>query len=286
MKIGFIGLGLMGGGMARHIAQTVKTIMVYDIVPEARRKFADACLVAETMEEVFGYAEVLMLSLPGSPEVEPIIDRLLATDIAGKAIIDFSTSYPKSSKKIAERVAKAGGKFLDASLTGNPARAEIGTLHAVVGGSKDDYESLLPVLQLVTEKTFYAGGPGSGNLIKLATNYLAILYINLYAEIFPLVEKNGGDLQVLFDVVANSVSGCGMFQRIAPKIMTDNYEVSFLMKHAIKDLMYVKQLGIDDKVPVMMLDSGLSQYLIARSQGLQDKDVSEVARVLKDMILN
>ncbi|PKL14614.1 MAG: hypothetical protein CVV52_01130 [Spirochaetae bacterium HGW-Spirochaetae-8] len=286
MKIGFIGLGLMGGGMARHIAQTLKTIKVYDIVPEVRHKFADACLVADTMEEVFDYAEVLMLSLPGSPEVEPIIDRLLATDIAGKAIIDFSTSYPKSSKKIAERVAKAGGKFLDASLTGNPARAEIGTLHAVVGGSKADYESLQPALQLVTEKTFYAGGPGSGNLIKLATNYLAILYINLYAEIFPLVEKNGGDLQVLFDVVASSVSGCGMFQRIAPKIMTDNYEVSFLMKHAIKDLMYVKQLGIDDKVPVMMLDSGLSQYLIARSQGLQDKDVSEVARVLKDLILN
>jgi 3-hydroxyisobutyrate dehydrogenase len=206
--------------------------------------------------------------------------------VKGKIIIDVSTSYPPFSKSMAERVEKAGGLFVDASLTGNPARAEEGKAQAIVGCADGVYEKVLPILQLFTEKSFHAGGPGTGNLIKIATNYLTILYINLYAEIFPLIEKNGGDMQVFFDVVTNSVANCGMFQRIAPKIMNDNYEVSFLMKHAIKDLMYVKDLALEGKVPTMVLDAGLAEYLMGRAKGLENKDVSEVAVVMKELILS
>jgi len=287
MKIGVIGLGLMGGSIVQHIAKSVEDLLVFDISAETRKRFAEIAQTAESIEEVFAYAEVVILSLPGSPEVESTIDVLLASgDVSGKAVIDLSTSYPLSSQKIHAAIQEKGGIFLDASLTGNPARALEGKLHAIVGGNEEDYKKLLPVFELFTEKTFYAGGPGTGNLLKLGTNYLAILYINLYSEIFSLIEKNGGDLQVFYEVISNSVVGCGMLERIAPKIMHDDYEVTFQLRHAVKDLTYAKQLGIDGKVPTLMLDSGLSQFLTARAEGLSEKDVSEVARILKKWILN
>lgn len=285
MKIGVIGLGLMGGSIARHLAKSVSDLMVFDISSKVRNDFKAITQVAEKIEDVFTYADVVILSLPGSPEVEATMEQMMSGNVSGKTVIDLSTSYPLSSQKIQSEMEKNGGIFLDASLTGNPASALEGKLQAIVGGNFEDYKQMLPVFSLFTEKTVYAGGPGTGNLIKLGTNYLAILYINLYAEIFSLIEKNGGDLQVFYDVISNSVVGCGMLERIAPKIMNDDYEVSFLLRHAIKDLTYVKQLGIDGQVPTLMLDSGLSQFLTAKSEGLTEKDISEVARVVKKWIL-
>lgn len=287
MKIGVIGLGLMGGGIARHLGQKITNdLIVYDVMEAARIKFKDIANIAPNVGQVVEFSEIIILSLPGAPEVEKVMDDIFDTKTLGqKTVIDLSTSYPTTSKRLYERMQEMGGDFLDASLTGNPARALEGKLHAIVGGKKETYEKMLPVFSLFTERTFYAGGPGTGNLIKLGTNYLAILYINLYSEVFSLIEKNGGDLDVFYQVVSDSVAGCGMFERIAPKIMNENYELSFMLKHAIKDLQYMKQLGLDQRVPSLMLDAGLSQFFVARSKGLGEKDVSEVDRVVKEWIL-
>ncbi len=285
MNIGFIGLGLMGGSIVSHLAKKVSDLLVYDIMSETRNRFLETTRVAQEITGVIDFADVLILSLPGSPEVEATVDEILDRAVEGKTVIDLSTSYPSSSKRIAEALEERGAQFLDASLTGSPATAKEGRLQAIVGGRKDVYENLQPVFSLFTERTFYAGGSGTGNLLKLATNYLAILYINLYSEIFSIVEKNGGDLEVLFEVVSKGAAGCGMFERIAPKIMSDEYEISFLLKHAIKDLTYTKRLAIEGGIPSLMLDAGLSQFLVAKSEGLENRDVSEVARVLKNWIL-
>lgn len=280
-KIGFIGLGKMGGSIARRIIEKNFQLMVYDCIKETRDSFAPAAKVAETPEEILMFADVILLSLPGSPEVNELLEKFIKQGVKEKYIVDLSTSYPGSSADIYSRIKEAGGYFVDAPLTGNPKGALKGELNTIVGGDIEVYEALSPIFDAFTSKTFYAGKAGTGDLIKLATNYLACMYIPLYAEIIPLVEKMGGDYQVMYEVISNSVANCGMFQRIAPKIHEDNYEVSFLLKHGIKDLSYIRKIFDDNGFPSIVLDSGLSLFKMAKCQGLEDKDISEVARVTK-----
>ncbi len=280
-KIAFAGLGKMGGGIAERLASEGFDLMVYDVYAPAMERFQKNCRLAGSLEELAAYGEILCVSLPSSKEVDAAVDAFLAAGAAGRYFLDLSTSYPMATIRNAKRVKEAGGSFFEGPLTGVPAQAPEGKLGLIAAGDGDVYERLLPVLSAVASKISYAGKSGCGHLIKLSLNYLTISYIALYAEIMPLLEQMGVDYEAFYQSVTGGAADCGMFQRIAPKIHEDDYAVTFLMRHAIKDIGYVKQLYTEKGYPSPMLDSCVSLFHMAKCMGLEGKDVSEVARTLK-----
>ncbi|MFH1616497.1 MAG: NAD(P)-dependent oxidoreductase [Planctomycetota bacterium] len=283
-KIGFVGLGNMGSGIARNIARAGLDIMVYDSNSDIRDKFAEIYKVAKNFEQLFNFSDLLMLSLPGSPEVENVVAEFMKTDVRGKVVIDLSTSDPYSSIELHKKMQQAGGHFMDAPLSGGPRNAAEGTLNTMVGGERELYEELLGLFKTFARDTFYVGQPGSGNTIKLASNYISILYINLYAEIIPFVEKMGVDPNELFKVVSVSGANSPIFQLVAPKIINQKHDMSFRMSLGIKDLSYIKKLFDQTRAHSAMLDGALSMFEDAINQGIDQEDISAIVKVVRNSV--
>jgi 3-hydroxyisobutyrate dehydrogenase-like beta-hydroxyacid dehydrogenase len=280
-KIGFVGLGRMGGGMATNLSKSAKNLTLYDLTPEKRNEFSKSCHVAADIDALLGEIDILCLSMPGSPEVEDVVGRFIKTDVAGKTVIDLSTSLPFSTKELHDKMRKAGGDFLDAPLSGGPKNATEGTLNVMVGGEQDVCDRHRPILETFAANIFYIGESGSGNIIKLATNFLAIVYNVLYAEILPLVEKLGVDPQILFDIVSVSGANSKMFQLFAPKMIDLKFPISFQLKLAAKDLNYLKKLYDNNGLPSTMLDASLELFEEAKSMGIMEGDTAELVRVVR-----
>lgn len=283
--IGFIGLGRMGGGICRHLLEQGYAMTVFDIQESNSLPFAGKAAVAPSVGEVLDASDVVFLSLPGSPQVEETVERFIARGVAGKTIVDLSTSYPMSSSKLHEKVKAAGGQFADASLTGTPTHAEQGSLIVTFGGDEETFVQCEPIIRAFASRgVHHVGGPGAGNIAKLANNYLSIMYIALYSEIFPLAEKLGYDTAKLFDIIGNSGVNCPMYQSNAAKIVNKTYDPSFALDLALKDLTYVKKLFDEFQFPSFVLDGGLNLLRIGHQQGYGANDCSEMARVVRDMM--
>lgn len=280
-RIGFAGLGRMGGGMAANLSKSATNLTLYDLSPEKRNEFSGSHRVVDDVETLFREVDILCLSLPGSPEVEDLVGAFLKTDVAGKTVIDLSTSLPFSTKELHDRMREAGGDFLDAPLSGGPQNATDGTLNVMVGGEKEVCERHRSIFDTFAANIFYIGESGSGNIIKLATNYLAINYNVLYAEILPLVEKLGVDPQILFDIVSVSGANSKMFQLFAPKMIKREFPISFQLGLAAKDLGYLKQLYEKNELPSTMLDASLELFEEASSMGIMEGDTAELVRVVR-----
>ena len=284
MKVGFIGLGMMGSGACMNIVERGFETTGYDMSEKAMAPFQGKARLAQNVEEVFESSDLTLMSLPSSIQVETVTDTFLSMGVKGKTVLDISTSFPLSSRAIYEKFKKAGGEFADASLTGTPAQSAAGELIVTFGGDETTFEKVAPVVRTFSKAFRYIGKSGAGNIAKLINNYLAIMYVNLYGEIFPLVEKLDIDVEKLFELIGESGVGCPMYQGAGKKIVSKNYEHGFALELALKDAGYVKQLFDSYGSPSFILDGGLSAMKIAKQRGLGKKDISEVAKVQRDLL--
>ncbi|MBN2290814.1 MAG: NAD(P)-dependent oxidoreductase [Pirellulales bacterium] len=283
-KIGFIGLGRMGRGMARNLLKAKLSLMVYARSPRPLDEFDGLCPIASSLEQLFDYCDVLMLVLPASDQVEEVVDKFIAAGVKDKIVIDHTTSYPPSTIELAERMRTAGGTMLDAPMGGGPPQAESGEITLMVGGDKQAFDKLQPIFQAVAKSIFHVGPSGQGHTIKLAGNYLSIMYTALYAEILPFAQKMGADPDKVFEVISACGANSAIFQVMAPRILHDRYEVGFQMELAIKDLTYVKRLFTEQNAQSPLLETGLELFHAARREGYSQGDTSEVARINKRLL--
>ena len=280
MNVGFIGLGRMGSGCCSNIIAKGHRVVVYDLAAGAMQAFRGRAQLARNANEVFEETDVTILSLPGYPEVEAVTAGFLEKLVQGKGVIDISTSSPVSSRRIHERFKAAGGRYLDAPLTGTPAMAAEGTLVVNVGGDVEDYTYYKPLIESFAKTSHYIGPAGSGNIAKLVSNYLAIMYEALYAECFPLAEKAGCDVAKLFEIISDSGVNCGMYQNTVPKMcIRKTFDRGFLLDYCLKDLSYFKLLFDEHKAPSLLLDAGINLFKLGHALGLGQEDASAVAKV-------
>jgi 3-hydroxyisobutyrate dehydrogenase-like beta-hydroxyacid dehydrogenase len=281
MKVGVIGLGRMGGGVCANIIKKGYDTTVFDLSKQAMQRFEGEAKLAGSAEEVFQACDVTLLSLPGFPEVEAMTEKFLALGVKGKCVIDISTSYPTSSRKIYDAFKAEGGDFLDAPLTGSPVAAAEGTLVVNVGGDEEVYEKYKELISAFSKASHYIGPSGAGNVVKLLNNYLAIMYIGLYAEAFPLAEKLGLDVEKIFHIIADSSVNCKNYQGMIPKMcINKTFDPGFALNYCLKDLSYFKMMYEELKVPSFILDGGINLFKMGRLMGLGEKDSSEVAKVM------
>lgn len=249
-RIGFIGLGNMGGRMTRRLVDAGIAVLGYDAAPQ--RVAAAGAKVAGSIEEVVKFADVVMMSLPDSKVVETVVEGeggVLAHCRAGQIVVDLSTAAASSTIRLAERFAQEGVQYVDAGISGGAAVAEKGTLTLMVGGDEHAVASIEWAFAPISAKVAYMGASGAGHTTKLLNNFLNAVSLAASAEVMVAGKKAGLDLRLLLDVL-NSSSGVNFatLNRF-PKIVEGDYlEGGLTGKLMTKDVvLYVdraRELGV------------------------------------------
>lgn len=276
-RIGFIGLGLMGHGMAANLLRKGFPLAVK--VNRDRSRLADLLSAGArecaTNAEVAAGADFVILCVTGSPQVEQIVlgpDGLLGAARAGLVVIDTSTSEPGSTAQMREALAKKGALFVDAPLGRTPKEAEEGRLNSMVGSDEATFERVRPVLAAFCENVFHVGPPGAGHTLKLANNFMALTIAASVAEAFAVAAKAGVRLDKLFEVGSQAAYNSNMFQMIAGGLVEgDLTRMKFTIVNAAKDLRYYTHLAESLPVASFIAEAVHQSYSQAVAMGLGDK---------------
>lgn len=284
-RVGFIGLGLMGRGMAANlVAKGFPTT----ILGRRNRAPVEALVAAGAQEgrspaDVAGRSDVVILCVTGTPEVETIVygsDGLLAAARPGLIVIDCSTSEPASTARIAADFAARGVPFVDAPLARTPKEAAEGRLNVMVGAEAAVFDRVRPILATFAENIFHVGGPGAGHKTKLINNFLTMGQAALIAEALVAGAKAGLDLDGFIRVVSAGGANSGIFQMVAPSALAGTYDgLNFGLDLARKDLRYYTHLTESLNAPGFLGQAVHQAFVLAASMGLGGELVGSLVKV-------
>ncbi len=288
MRVGFIGLGNMGGPMALNIMRAGHEVTVYDIRREAATPHLDSgAKWADSPREAASHSEIVMTSLPGPRDVEAV--ALGQSGVAqganpGSVYVDLSTNSPTVIRRISAMLKEKGVDVLDAPVSGGVAGAKRATLGVFVGGDEAAFRRVQPVLSAIGDKVSYIGPSGSGAIAKLVHNQIAICTNAVIAEAFTMGVKAGVAPDALFKAVRDGAFGQGNFLNMLPRVIFKGSfdRAFFALKLARKDLGLATEVAREFDVP-MAVAATVEQDLIAGLvNGLGDKDATAAFTIQED----
>jgi 3-hydroxyisobutyrate dehydrogenase-like beta-hydroxyacid dehydrogenase len=276
-RIGFIGLGLMGHGMAANLLRKGFPLAVK--VNRDRSRLADivagGARECATNADVAANSDFVILCVTGSPQVEDIVfgpKGLLEASRPGLVVIDTSTSEPGTTARCREALAAKGTQFVDAPLARTPKEAEEGRLNSMVGADEETFARVKPVLAAFCENIFHVGGPGAGHTLKLVNNFMALTIAASIAEAFAVASKAGVRLDKLVEVVSQGALNSNIFQMIGGgAIQGDLSRMKFSIANAAKDLRYYTHLAESLPVATFVGEAVHQSFSQAVSLGLGDR---------------
>jgi 3-hydroxyisobutyrate dehydrogenase len=289
MRIGFIGLGNMGGPMALNMIKKGHNLIVNDV----RRQMAEPHLKegaqwADTAADVAAQSELVVTSLPGPREVEAVAlgdNGILKGIERGGIYADLSTNSPTVMRRIHDAFKEKGIPVLDTPVSGGIPGARNATLSVMVGGDRAVYEKIKPALDAIGDKVAYIGEIGAGTVAKLVHNMIAICSGQIFAEAFTMGVKAGVSPEALLAAVQNGAYGQGMMLRgMMPKmVFRGNFDrVTFALKLARKDLGLATEVGRETNTPMPLANLVEQDFLTALAAGLAEKDSSALFTVQED----
>jgi 3-hydroxyisobutyrate dehydrogenase-like beta-hydroxyacid dehydrogenase len=245
-KIGFVGVGLMGHGMARNLlsAGYPVTVIAHRNRTPVEDLVSHGAVEAASLADVAAAASVVHICAPGSPQVEAIVGALLPALRPGAIIVDCSTSDPGSTVALAAKLEAADCQMADAPLGGTPVQAEAGELSTMVGASEDVFRRLEPVIRSWARNVVHLGPVGTGHKMKLLNNFLSLGYAALYSEALALSEKVGITTKQFDSVIRGSRMDCGFYQTFMGYAVEGNREShKFTLTNALKDMRYLEAMA-------------------------------------------
>lgn len=279
MRVGFIGLGNMGGPMASHILEAGHTLTVYDVRKEAAKPHMDkGARWAESPMAVAAASEIVFTSLPGPKEVESVAlgeGGVLQGSAPNTVYIDLSTSSPTLIRRIAEVARERQVHVLDAPVSGGPIGAQQATLAVMVGGDRAVYDRVKPVLDAIGNKVSYVGAIGAGAIAKIVHNMIGICTQAILAEGLTLGVKAGVDPEALRKAVADGAVGQGLLLNyMVPNVVFkgDFDTVRFALRLARKDIGLASELGREYEVPMKVANIVEQDLVEAMAKGWGDRD--------------
>lgn len=278
MRLGFVGLGNMGGPMAANLLKAGHRLVVFDVSGPAQHRAVEAG--AEGVDgprAVAEAADMVMTSLPTPAVVESVYlgpDGLLEGARAGQLFVDLSSITPSLARMLAERAGERGAIFLDAPVSGGTTGAAAGTLAIMVGGGAEAFQRAEPVLKALGDRVFHVGPVGAGSTIKILNQLLMGVNSMAVLEMLSLAQRSGIDLALVKEVVSASSGFSRAFQFRFPKAVERDFTPGFAIDLMAKDLRLgrdmAKELGA--QLPVASLV--LSMYEQASQLGLGQLDVT------------
>ncbi len=274
-KIGFVGVGLMGSGMAHNL---IKKGYSLSVVSHQRRGAIDALLAdgaqeAHTPAEIAARCDIVFLCLPSSREVEAVVtdqNGLLETAKPGMIIVDSSTADPESTLSLYEQCKQRAVRFADAPLGGTPTQANDGTLAALVGADSDVFEIIEPICKAWAMQVLWLGPVSTGHKMKLLNNFLSLTYGALFAEALAIAGKSGISVKVFDSVIRGGRMDCGFYQTFMQYVMAGDKEAhKFTLANAHKDISCLngmaKTFGVETQIGVAV--ESLYSYALNRDAG-------------------
>ena len=248
-KIGMVGIGLMGHGIASNLLKHgyPLTVLEHPGNQPLGALLAAGAKTGTSCKALAQQSDVLILCVTGTPQVEAVLlgaDGIVLGLRNGTVVIDCSTTVPESTERMAHAVQAAGGDFLDAPMTRTVKEAAEGRLNLLVGGSAALLEQCMPILKCFAENITHAGPVGAGHRMKLLHNYVSLGFATLLAEAAASAQNAGIDPQVFVDVLAQGGGGGMALERLKPFITSgDASALKFSIDNAYKDLSYYTSMA-------------------------------------------
>lgn len=286
-ELGFIGLGTMGGRMAKRLVDAGHTVMGYNRTKAKARWLLDAGMAwGESPRAVVEASDVIFSMVTNTAALEAITqgpDGVLAGLRPGKLYVDMSTVSPSASRALTARVAETGARMLDAPVSGSPVTLEQGALSIMVGGGADAVERVRPILQDIGPKVTHVGANGLAITMKIAVNLSLAVQFLAFSEGLLLAEKSGIARETALEVLLHSVVASPSLKYRGPFVLDMPDEAWFDVNMMQKDMLLALELGRDVDVPLPTVAITNEWLTTARALGLADKDFAILFDVLARM---
>jgi 3-hydroxyisobutyrate dehydrogenase-like beta-hydroxyacid dehydrogenase len=279
LRLGYIGLGLMGKPMATHLLQAGYPLTVFNRSRQAVDELvALGATAASCPREVAEKSQIIMMNLPDSPDVESVVmggttlppsAAILAGAAANSIVVDFSTISPALSRRLAAELAKKKIHWLDAPVTGGTVGAQNATLTIMVGGEKEIFERCLPIFQTVGKKIVHVGKAGSGHTLKLVNQIVCGIHLEALGEAMKLAQRAGLDLKTTLEVLSSGAASSWLMTTWKDRILENNFAPGFKSVHQDKDLRLALDLAQQLRVelPVTKIAKRHFEELLGRGGG-------------------
>ncbi len=285
-RIGFVGLGNMGGAMAGRLAASGYAVTGYDIDPSrTARAVAAGLSVAASPARAAEGADLVLSSLTDPAAVRQAYlgpDGVVSSLRAGMTLVDMSTIDPDTWRDVAAAAAARGADCLDAPVSGGPAEAGTGQLVFLVGGEVPVLERCRPVLMALGAEIHHVGPLGSGHVLKLVNNVMSMGNVAVAAEAMVLGVRAGLDPQRLFDILSTSGGRSHHFLKRFPKVLAGDFTPHFSVALSRKDLSLALGLAARLGLPMLAASAVRQVYEAAHAQGLGGLDMAGVTRLYEE----
>jgi L-threonate 2-dehydrogenase len=285
LRVGVVGLGIMGSAMATHFVAAGFHVTGYDIAQDKVDALVRGGGVGATSPaEVAGQSDVVVTSLATADAVRAVVennDGLAAGAREGSIVIDTNTMPLPVKERARERLAEVGVPMLDCTLSGTGAQAARRDLVVYASGDREPYEVALPVLEAVSRSVRYLGEFGMGSKMKFAANLLVAIHNVAAAEAFVLARKAGLDPELLYEVISDGAGTSRMFEVRGPMMVADEYdEPSARMSLFMKDVNTIDEFARSVGAALPLFSASIPVYTEALAQGRADQDPAAVHAVL------
>lgn len=285
LRVGYIGLGLMGKSMARNVLKAGFPLVVHN-----RSRGAVAELVAEGAQEAFSprevaeQVEVVFTNLPDSPDVELVAlgaDGIIEAAQPGMVFVDNSTIKPATSRVIAARLGEKGMDCLDAPVSGGDIGARDGTLTIMVGGATKAFEKVIPVLEAMGKTITHVGESGAGQIAKACNQVMVAAQMVAMGELLILAKKAGADPQKVVEAIRGGAAGCWALEVKPPRLFEGNRQPGFKAYMQAKDLGIVLDTAREYGVPLVGASANTQMFNAMLQMGMRELDNSAVVGVVE-----
>jgi 3-hydroxyisobutyrate dehydrogenase-like beta-hydroxyacid dehydrogenase len=287
-KLGFLGLGIMGDPMARHLASAGHTLAVWSHSQNKARKLAEStgATFCSSPKDVASHSDCVFLCVGDTTMSREVImgaEGLVQGAKPGFVIVDCSTVSPLESTRMATELSSRDIAFLDAPCTGSKAGAEGGTLTFMVGGPTKVFEAIRPYFEAMGKNLYYCGESGMGLRAKLTQNLILGNLLQAFNEGIVLSTKAGVNPDLMLDILNNSAARSGLITAKAPAVFERNFATNFSVKWLSKDMRLAIDLASEIGVPIPLTALAQQLYQAAVAKGFGEDDICGSIRVLEEL---
>ncbi|MFD0677518.1 MULTISPECIES: 2-hydroxy-3-oxopropionate reductase [unclassified Paenibacillus] len=286
MKVGFIGLGVMGKPMSKNLIKAGYELIVLDKNKYASELIAAGAASASTPKAVAEWADVVITMLPDSHQVREAIigpDGIMEGAKPGTVVIDMSSIAPLVSQEVATKLAEKGIDMLDAPVSGGEPKAIEGTLSVMAGGKKDVFNRCYPVMKAMAASVVLTGDIGAGNVTKLANQIIVAINIAAMSEAFVLASKAGVEPELVYQAIRGGLAGSTVLDAKAYMIMDRKFDPGFRINLHIKDLSNVLETSREVGVSLPLTAAVIEMMQALKADGMGDDDHSSLIRYYEKM---